>query len=213
MITGGRSFLKSSKLVGFIDNRSRLATGPIAGERFNLTGGLVNDISHGRFDTWLVAGDWRRYFRTSLRSAFALRGLGYYAGGDRPRPINIGGSWAVRGYPIYGYIAGTRAWLVNTEWRFPIVEFLSFGFPFGVARFPGIQGALFTDAGRAWSAVSSERGTVGSAGLGLRMPIGPPLVLRLDLGYRFHWGALDGYALPSDSRGTRFVDFFFGFNY
>jgi hemolysin activation/secretion protein len=178
-----------------------------------VTGGLVNDISHGRFDTWVIAADWRRYLRTSLRSAVALRGLGYYAGGDRPRPVNIGGSWAVRGYPLYGYIAGTRAWLVNTEWRFPIVEFLSLGFPFGVARFPGIQGALFADAGRAWSAVSTDRGTVGSFGLGLRMPVGPPLVLRLDLGYRFHRGGLGGYALPSDSRGTRFVDFFFGFNY
>ena len=45
------------------------------------------------------------------------------------------------------------------------------------------------------------------------MPLGPPLVLRLDLGYRFHWGEVTGYSLPSSSRVTRFVDFFFGFNY
>src|SRR5207245_2087806 len=120
------------------------------------------------FDTWLVAGDWRRYFRTSLRSAVAVRALGYYAGGDRSRPINIGGPWALRGYPIYGYVAGTSAWLVNTEWRFPITDFLSIGFPFGVARFPGVQGALFSDVGRAWSAATTQRGTLGSAGLGLR---------------------------------------------
>ncbi len=206
-------WLASNYLSYIKDNTLWLATGPIDGERLNFTGGLASDISHGRFDTWVVTGDWRRYFRTSLRSAVALRGLGYYAGGDRSRPINIGGPWALRGYPIYGYVAGTRAWLVNTEWRFPITEFLSIGFPFGVARFPGVQGALFTDLGRAWSATSAQRGTLGSAGLGLRMPLGPPLVLRLDLGYRFHSGALSGYALPSQSRGTKFVDFFFGFNY
>ena len=204
----------ASNYVSYVkDNTLWLATGPIDGERYNLTGGLVNDISHGRFDTWVVAGDWRRYFRTSLRSALAVRGFAYYAGGDRPRPVNVGGPWALRGYPIYGYIAGTRAWLVNTEWRFPITDFLSIGFPFGVARFPGVQGALFLDAGRAWSAATVDRGTVGSAGLGLRMPVGPPLVLRLDLGYRFHSGNESGYALPANSTGSKFVDFFFGFNY
>src|SRR2546426_9392599 len=34
--------------------------------------------------------------------------------------------------------------------------------------------------------------------------LGPPLVLRLDLGYRFHSGNIDGYALPSgDRKSTR----------
>src|SRR3989475_5418466 len=115
--------------------------------------------------------------------------------------------------PLFGYVAGTRAWLFNAEWRFPITEFLSVGFPSGVARFPGVQGALFLALGRAWTAATEERGPLGSAGLGLRMPVGPPLVLRLDLGYRFNAGPLDTYTLPSHSRGSRFVDFFFGFNY
>jgi len=206
-------WLASNYLSYVKDNTLWLATGPIDGERVNLTGGLVNDISHGRFDTWVLTADWRRYFRTSLRGAIALRGFAYYAGGDRPRPINIGGPWALRGYPIYGYIAGTSAWLVNSEWRFPITDFLSIGFPFGVARLPGVQGALFADLGRAWSATTFDRGTLGSTGLGLRMAIGPPLVLRVDLGYRFWSGQLDGYALPSGNTGTKFVDFFFGFNY
>jgi len=112
-----------------------------------------------------------------------------------------------------GYVAGSRVWMLNTEWRFPITDFLSIGFPFGEMRFPGVQGALFADAGRAWSAPATRRGTLGSTGLGLRMPIGPPLVLRLDLGYRFHSGALSGYSLPEQRNGSKFVDFFFGFNY
>lgn len=58
-------------------------------------------------------------------------------------------------------------------------------------RLPGLQGALFADLGRAWSAEFTSRGYLGAYGLGLRMSLGFPL----------------------DSRGRRFVDFWFGFNY
>lgn len=206
-------WLASNYLSYIEDNTLWLPTGPIDGGRSNFTTGLVSDLSHGRFDSWVVAGDIRRYLRTSLRSALALRALAYYAGGDRPRPINIGGPWALRGYPMNGYVSGSRAWLLNTEWRFPITNFLSIGFPFGEVRFPGVQGAFFGDVGRAWTAVSRDRGTLGSGGLGLRMSLGAPLVLRLDLGYRFHSGSMGGYALPAQHNSTKFVDFFFGFNY
>jgi outer membrane translocation and assembly module TamA len=102
--------------------------------------------------------------------------------------------------------------LVNVEYRFPLTDFLTIGFPFGAARFPGVQGALFVDYGRAWSRTTTSRGVLGSSGLGLRMPIGPPLVLRLDIGYRLGAPNLALYGLPS-ARQRRFVDFFFGFNY
>jgi hypothetical protein len=206
-------WLASNYLSYVKDNTLWLETGPIDGARYNFTAGLVNDLSHGRFDSWLLSGDVRTYLRMSQRSALALRLQGYASGGERPRRVNIGGSWGLRGYPRYGYVAGTRAWLFNAELRFPITEFLTIGFPFGAARFPGVQGALFVDYGRAWTEASTRRGVLGASGLGLRMPIGPPLVLRLDLGYRFHSGDLRFYGLPQSSRGTKFVDFFFGFNY
>ena len=206
-------WLASNYLSYVKDNTLWLPTGPIDGERYNLTMGLVNDLSHGRFDSWLVSADLRKYLRTSLHSAFAVRVQGYASGGERPRRINIGGSWALRGYPRYGYVAGTRAWLMNAEYRFPITDFLTIGFPFGDARFPGVQGALFLDYGRAWSRTTTNRGVLGSTGLGLRMPIGPPLVLRLDIGYRLGKTQLNVYGLPQSSRNRRFVDFFFGFNY
>ena len=206
-------WLASNYLSYVKDNTLWLATGPIDGERYNLTAGLVNDLSHGRFDSWLLAADVRKYVRASLRSALAVRLLGYASGGARPRRVNIGGSWGLRGYPRYGYVAGTRAWLVNAEYRFPITDFLTIGFPFGAARLPGVQGALFVDYGRAWTASTTARRALGASGLGLRMPIGPPLVLRLDLGYRFRAGDVGSYGLPRSSAGTKFVDFFFGFNY
>jgi len=206
-------WLASNYLSYVKDNTLWLATGPIDGARYNFTAGLVNDLSHGRFDSWLLSADVRTYLRTSLRSALAVRLQGYASGGERPRRVNIGGSWGLRGYPRYGYVAGTHAWLFNAELRFPIINFLTIGFPFGAARFPGVQGALFVDYGRAWTDATTARGVLGSSGLGLRMPIGPPLVLRLDLGYRFHSGDLGFYGLPQSNRGTKFVDFFFGFNY
>ncbi len=207
-------WLASNYLSYVKDNTLWLATGPIDGERYNFTGGLVNDLSNGRFDSWQVSADVRKYLRTSMHTALAVRVQGYMSGGERPRSVNIGGSWGLRGYPNYGYIAGTRAWLLNAEYRFPILDFLTIGFPFGAARFPGVQGALFLDYGRAWTEVTTHRPVLGSTGLGLRMPIGPPLVLRLDLGYRFLRSQnIAFYGLPASSSARRFVDFFFGFNY
>src|SRR2546422_4030418 len=51
---------------------------------------------------------------------------------------------------------------------FRSTDFLSIGFPFGEARFPGVQGALFFDAGKAWTATSLDRGTLGP--IGMRRP-------------------------------------------
>ena len=206
-------WLASNFLSYVKDNTLWLPTGPIDGERYNLTAGLVNDLSHGRFDSWILSADIREYLRVSLHSGLALRVQGYASGGERPRRFNIGGSWGLRGYPRYGYIAGTRAWMANAEYRFPITDFLTIGFPFGAARFPGVQGALFLDYGRAWSETTTRRGVLGASGLGLRMPLGPPLVLRLDMGWRLGSREVEFYGLPASSRHRRFVDFFFGFNY
>jgi hypothetical protein len=76
-----------------------------------------------------------------------------------------------------------------------------------------VQGALFVDYGRAWTEFTTARGVLGSSGLGLRMPLGPPLVLRLDMGWRLGSREVEFYGLPPSSRHRRFVDFFFGFNY
>jgi hypothetical protein len=207
------AWLASNYLTYVKDNSLWLPTGPIDGERYSFTAGLVNDVSHGRFDAYLFSGDVREYFRTTRRSAFAIRALGYWTGGDRPRLINIGGSWGLRGYPYFGYVSGTSAWLLSAEWRFPITDYITLGFPFGPVQFPGVQGAFFHDMGRAWTPTTTERGILGSWGLGLRFPIAEPLVLRLDVGWRYHRKDLASYGLPSRDRGPRFVDFFFGYNY
>lgn len=205
----------ATNLISFVqDNSLWLPSGPIDGERRNLTLGLTNDLSNGRFDSWLATLDQRRYFRIGQRSAFAVRAFGYVSEGQRPRRINIGGPGALRGYPRFGDVSGTRAFLVSQEIRFPLSSFIAIGLPIGVVRFPGVQGALFTDLGGAWAdGETAGRGVLGSAGLGLRMPVFFPLVLRLDFGWRFGLGRTDGYLIPDPARNRRFVDFFFGFNY
>jgi len=207
------AWLASNYLSYVKDNTLWLTTGPIDGVRYALTGGLTNDLSHGRFDSWQLWGDLRRYIRTSLRSAVAVRLIGYVSGGERPRRVNLGGTWFLRGYPRNYYVVGSRAYLLNMEWRFPLTNFLSIGFPFGTARFPGVQGALFTDVGRVWTKSTSDRGALGAAGFGFRFPLAAPLVLRLDVGWRYRLGDWSAYGLPPAWRDNNFVDFFFGYNY
>jgi hypothetical protein len=209
-----RAGVLTSNYLSYVrDNTLWMATGPIDGARVSLTGGIVNDLRNARLDSWLVTLDARQYLRTSLYSAVALRGYGFISGGPVPDRIAIGGTHALRGYPRYQYVSGTRALMANLEWRFPLTDYLSLGLPVGEWRFPGIQGAFFADIGRAWSVRTTARGSLGSYGTSLRMPIAFPIVLRLDLGWRWHTGALERYNLPRRYRPARFASLWLGFNY
>jgi hemolysin activation/secretion protein len=178
----------------------------------------ARDVTHGRYENWTALVDARRYVRTSLQSALAFRAYGYVSEGVRPRAVQVGGSWLLRGYPMYSLVnpvSGTHAWIANAEWRFPITNFVTVGFPFGAIRFPQVQGAFFNDLGQAWYDEAYSSRVLGSAGMGFRTAILPGLVLRLDVGNRYtpNPGAspLPGRD-PGFYRG-RFVDFFFGYNY
>jgi len=204
----------ASNYLSFVrDNALWLPTGPIDGERRNLTLGLTNDLTNGRFDSWQATLDERRYFRLGSQSAFAVRFFGYFSAGARPRRVALGGSWGLRGYPRLGNVGGTRAVMLNTEVRFPLSNFISIGFPIGEFRFPGVAAAIFNDIGGGWTKDTPARGLLGSAGFGLRMAILYPLVLRLDFGWRYNTGDVLNYALPYLKSDHSFVEFFFGFNY
>jgi hypothetical protein len=206
-----RRGLITTNLISYVkDNTLWLSTGPIDGVRWNVTAGLVTDLTAARAENYQLVVDFRRYLRTSLLSAFAVRLFGYYSDGAIPERIAIGGPYSLRLYPFLGFV-GSRVWMFNAEWRFPILHGMAFAFPFGTLRFPGIQGGLFVDAGQIWLENRSPKGLWGSYGLGLRMPILFPIVLRLDIGKRFKTGDLPIYAIE-DFYGTE-VDFFFGFNF
>jgi len=195
------------------DNALWTDTGPIDGHILAVSTGIASDFSNARFDSYTSVVDARRYFRLGRRSAIALRGLGYYSGGDRPQRINIGGTLGLRGYPNYGYIIGAKAWMVNSELRFPLLDYFTFGTPLGPIRFPEIQGAFFNDLGRAWLFSDEHRALLGSAGVSFRMALVPGFVLRLDWGRRYTDGHYNGYGLTPDQTTRSFVQFFFGYNY
>jgi hypothetical protein len=196
------------------DNSLWIPTGPIDGGRLSVTAGVSSDFSNSRFDGYLVSGDWRKYFRLGRRSAWAVRAFGYYSGGDRPRRINIGGTLGLRGYPQFGYIVGTRAFMFNQELRLPVLTHLTLGTPFGDLDLPEIQAGVFTDVGRATFPTSTTRALLGSYGVSFRMALGPLAVLRLDWGRRFSdHDQFEGYSLSRDQKKPGFVSFFFGYNY
>ena len=210
------------------DNTLWLPTGPIDGERFNLTAGMVSCfacsvpspvtnqmIEHGAVgENYALMADYRRYFRTSLYSAYAVRVFGYFSDGAIPARAVLGGPLHLRGYPLYS-LTGSRVWLVNQEWRFPLLHGLLLGFPFGNLTLPGVQGALFADAGSSWlESMNGPEGTWGSYGTAFRMPVLGAFVLRLDVGRRFASGKRPPVIFSNgESFHKTFVDFFFGFNY
>ena len=204
----------ASQYVSYVhDNSLWTSAGPIDGHHLALTTGIGSDFSNARFDSYTAIADARQYFRLGRKSAVAIRALGFYSGGDRPERVNIGGTLGLRGYPNYGRILGSRAWMFNTELRFPLLDYLTLGTPVGAARLPEFQGAFFFDAGRTWFLSDEHRALLGSCGVSFRWPLVPGLVLRLDWGRRFSDNNFQGYDLTPEQRRRSFVQFFFGYNY
>jgi outer membrane protein assembly factor BamA len=194
------------------DNALWTAIGPIDGHRFSVTAGAASDITNARFDSYTAILDGREYIRVGRRSALAVRGLTFWSNGDRPERVNLGGSLALRGYPIYGYVVGSRAWMTNAELRFPLLDYFTLGTPVGAIRFPEVQAAFFLDAGRAWFP-GEQRDLLGDWGVSFRLPLLPGFVLRLDWGRRFTDRHFEGYGLSDDQKRRSFVYLFFGYNF
>lgn len=223
-----RGLLASNYLSYVKDNTLWLPTGPIDGERFNVTAGVVNCFAcespspvTGRIvergasaENYILLADYRRYFRTSMQSAYAIRAFAFYSDGAIPARGVLGGPSRLRGYPRFS-LAGSRLWLLNQEWRFPLLNSLDLNFPVGTFTFPGIQAALFADLGSSWlESQKSAEGAWGSYGIGFRTSLGPPLVLRLDVGRRFRIGDPPPVVFRGrESFNDTFVDFYIGFNY
>ncbi len=204
----------ASQYVSYVhDNALWTSIGPIDGHHLALTTGVASDFSNARFDSYSLVADGRQYLRLAGRSALALRGFGFYSAGDRPERTNIGGTLGIRGYPNYGYIIGSKAWLGSAEVRFPVLDYFTLGTILGGIRFPEIQGALFVDAGRAGFDDGLPHAVLGSYGLSWRWPLVPGFVLRLDWGRRFTDNQYRGYGLTPDQKRRGFLSLFFGYNY
>lgn len=133
------------------DNTLYGSTGPIGGGRDRLSAQVgIGDLS---FTTAMM--DFRRYLNVYQRYALATRFLGASSVGRDPQYFRIGGPYTIRGYD-FGEFRGTKALIANVEFRFPLIENLSLGFPLPLS-IGGVRGALFFDAGAAFDDASALR--------------------------------------------------------
>lgn len=192
------------------DNSLWGITGPIDGERFNITVGHTIDVQHNDVSFFTFITDYRKYFRLSRRTTYALRLMGRFNIGRESFRYIMGGSWDLRLYPRW-QIWGRKLFLMNHEFRFPFLDALAVRFPFGGIRFGGIQGATFLDLGQAWDSEYQFNEVLGSLGFGMRLRFGGFLVLRYELGRRFQIRDLSSPSLHWDS-GIKKA-FWFGFDF
>ncbi len=201
-----RSLLLSNYLSYIKDNTLWGWMGPVDGERLNVTLGYTTDIANSLTNYYSVFFDYRRYLRMGSPTTLALRGQLFANEGKDPRRFFMGGSWSLRGWPLNS-IRGSKMWQANAEFRFPLLNIVALRFPLGIGfDFPGIKGAVFFDAGKAWDKNYNERITYGSVGAGIRMTVLGLIVLRYDIGKRIEEDF-------TQIQGDLFQSFYFGFDF
>ncbi|MEM1041976.1 MAG: BamA/TamA family outer membrane protein [Bacteroidota bacterium] len=195
------------------DNALYGFNGPVDGWKATATAAYTTDVRFSNVSYYTLRADLRHYLRIVPGVTFASWGLAQTNVGREARLFLLGGSWDLRGFPLFR-VRGQHMWFTSHELRFPILErpsaYLPILAPFGIVN---LRGAAFADAAHVWNGGYNERqpqlfaGTdLGALGLGLRMNIFGGFVLRYDVGWRF----TDG--LDWDERDP-FRQFFFGYNF
>jgi len=199
--TSYEGFLVTNYLSWVYDNSIWDVSGPIEGRRYNISVGITSSVSEGVNHNRQASADIRHYIRLGSASAFASRLFGYTSAGREPRRLYFGGSWSFRGYDRREFYSRNILFASN-ELRFPLIDALQIGFPFGGMGFRGIRGALFFDVGSAWNDEFDQ--FLGSFGYGFRVSLGRVILLRFDFARTTDFETI--------SPGTDF-DFFFGWNF
>lgn len=209
-----RQALLLSNAVSLVhDNALFGMNGPVDGWRGKLTAAYTTDIAYSNVNYVTLEADLRHYLRLSRHVTFASRLLGRINHGREARLWFMGGSWDLRGYPLFD-VRGKKAWFTSHELRFPLINAPSAYIPpLAILGVASIRGALFFDAAHTWNDGYHDRinpifagETIGSTGFGLRLNLFGGFVLRYDLGYRLREGL--------KKRDNRlFRQFFFGFDF
>lgn len=119
--------------------------GPISGSRWRLRTLWGADTDSGGTLTWNTDLDWRAYLPVTERSNFATRLFLGAAEGNLPNFYYLGGFDTLRGVP-YRSLQGDRAFSLNIEYRFPLIDALKGP----IFDFRGIRGRIFLDIAGAW---------------------------------------------------------------
>jgi outer membrane protein assembly factor BamA len=195
---GKENFFYIAPTIALIhDNTLWGYTGPISGGRAKLEFEKTLDFGTGTNISYsMLLGDYRRYYNIRQRYVFAIRVMGAVSNGPDPLAFRIGGPYTLRGLD-YGELTGTRIALTNLEFRYPLIDQLSLGFPLPLTL-RGVRGVFFLDMGAAWFRENgledfkpfSSGGTIGKLndvkagyGFGVRMNLGF-FIIRYDLAQR-----------------------------
>ncbi len=198
-----KALMVSNSLSYVYDNSLWGPTGPMDGIRARVLLGYTGDIKYSNVNYYSIIADYRQYFRLGYSTALAVRGGLFYNQGKEARRYFMGGSWDLRGWPLWS-IRGQKMWLSSVELRFPLIEQLYVKFPFIDLGFAGIRGALFFDAGSAWD--NQYTSTLGDVGAGIRINLFGVLVLRYDVGKRIENNF-------NSFQPRLFYQFFFGWDF
>ena len=209
-----RQALLLSNAVSLVhDNALFGMNGPVDGWRGKLSAAYTTDILYSNVNYVTLEADFRHYLRLSRYVTFASRILGRINHGREARLWFMGGSWDLRGYPLFD-VRGKKAWFTSHELRFPLVNNPSAYIPpLAILGIASLRGALFFDAAHTWNEKYHARvpqifsgETIGSTGFGVRLNLFGGFVLRYDLGFRLREGL--------KVREKRlFRQFFFGFDF
>ena len=198
-----KALLLSNSISYVADNSIWGPTGPLDGIRARLLFGYTSDVKYSNVNFFTAIADYRQYFRIGFTTALAFRGALFYNQGKEARRYFMGGSWDLRGWPLWS-VRGEKLWISSLELRFPLIDQINIRFPFINLGFWGIRGAVFSDFGGAWDEHYDQ--TLGSVGFGFRMNLLGVLVLRYDIGKKIENNL-------SDFQPGLFYQFFFGWDF
>jgi len=203
-------------------------TGPLTGIRASASAQLAPPLPFtneaylsGDIDIRHYTHIFKRYVWANRLVLGASAGLGdsantarrYFLGGNENwfnYDVNVDNYIRNLGYSYYSSIisplrgwnyfdlTGDKAALLNTEFRFPFIREISTVWPIPM-QIRYINGALFLDAGYAWT----DDGIVGGYGFGMRANLGI-FVLRYDLGWPTNFRGLSRPPINYFSLGAEF---------
>ncbi len=186
-------------------------TGPVDGMRFLLSTEQAFDILGDGFSYTKFIIDLRNYFLIYPGYSIATRVSGGKIVGRDESEYNfyLGGFNSLRGYDLFAF-SGNTMFLMNFEFRFPLITYWQIGFPFPL-RMPTIWGSIFYDMGGAFNwgrdfvgyEIKNDtfyfRDLKCSFGIGLRLVIAENIKLFYDLAAPY-----DGSGFPSQEKWNSF---------
>jgi len=181
------------------DNVAYSIFGPLDGHSVYLGYSVPLRMTATERELYVLTSEYRYYHLFDNFWNIAFRAFaGASTGADAFKyPFRLGGFGTLRGYDFQEF-EGTKAFMINAEMRFNLVEHMQFAFPFHWS--PGlIRGAFFVDAGSAfddyhlYQAVDGRYGNGCWIGGTLRVGCGVTRDLHMSIGVGIHWVLFYGF--------------------